>query len=184
MREYWALRLSLGILLATFLGGCGSGNGPKAAAPAGEAPRKAASVLKVSRDNPCSVLFPAEVEEILGLRSDMREVVDEVTCHYHFEPASANQPKPARDETFIEVKIYWTGGRMAVTAARMAGKLLGSGSSGFEKLPGIGDEAWVAPLAAWLAFSKGDVGVEIDMRMMPGEKEKAVRLARLIASRL
>ena len=184
MREYWALRLSLGILLAAFLGGCGGGNGRKAASPAGEAPGKAASVVKVSRDNPCSVLFPTEVAEILGVPSQMREIVDEVTCHYHFEPVSANQPKSARDESFIEVKIHWTDGRMAVAAVRMAGRLLGSGSSGFERLPGIGDEAWVAPLAAWLAFSKGDVGVEIDMRMMPGEKEKAVRLARLIASRL
>jgi len=52
------------------------------------------------------------------------------------------------------------------------------------KLPGIGDEAWAAPMASYLAFSKGDVGVEIDMRMMPGESEKAIRLARLIASRL
>jgi len=129
-------------------------------------------------------MFPSEVAEILGVPSEMREVVDEVTCHYHFEPASTGQPKPARDENFIEVKIHWTDGRMAVTAARMAGKLLGSGSSGFEKLPGIGDEAWMSPMAAWLAFSKGDVGVEIDMRMMPGEKEKAVRLARLIAGRL
>ena len=184
MRENRVFQLSLGILLAAVLGGCGSGNGRKAALPAGEAPGKTAPALKVSRDNPCSVMFPTEVEEILGVPSRMREVVDEVTCHYLFEPAGANQPKPARDEHFIEVKIYWTGGRTAVTAARMAANLLGSGSSGFEKLPGIGDEAWVAPMGAWLAFSKGDVGVEIDMRMMPGEKDKAVRLARLIASRV
>jgi hypothetical protein len=114
----------------------------------------------------------------------MREVMDEATCHYHFTPASGSKPSSSRDETFIEVKIHWTEGRTAVTAARMAGKLLGGGSSGFEKLPGIGDEAWASPMAAYLAFSKGDVGVEIDMRMLPGEREKAIRLARLIASRL
>ena len=184
MTQHWAFKLILGILLTTALGGCGGGNGQKAASPAGEAPGKGAPVLKVSRENPCSVMFPSEVAEILGVPSQMREIVDEVTCHYHFEPAGANQPKPARDEHFIEVKIHWTDGRTAVTAARLAGRLLGGGSSGFEKLPGIGDEAWMAPMAAWLAFSKGDVGVEIDMRMMPGEKEKAVRLARLIASRV
>jgi hypothetical protein len=33
-------------------------------------------------------------------------------------------------------------------------------------------------------FAQADVGVEIDMRMLPGEKEKAVRLAKLIASRI
>jgi len=184
MGQYWVFRSSFGILLAVVLSGCGGGSGSKASSPVGETPGKAASAVKVSRDNPCSVMFPTEVEEILGLPSKMREVVDEVTCHYHFEPATGKQPKSTRDETFIEVKIHWTNGRMAVTAVRMAGKLLGSGSSGFEKLPGIGDEAWAAPMASYLAFSKGDVGVEIDMRMMPGEKEKAIRLARLIASRL
>ena len=172
------------MLPVVILCGCGGGSGQKAATPAAESQGKTASAIKVSRDNPCSVMFPKEVEEILGLPSQMREVVDEVTCHYHFTPANNSQPSSSQAETFIEVKIHWTDGRMAVAAVRMAGKLLGSGSSGFEKLPGIGDEAWVAPLAAWLAFSKGDVGVEIDMRMMPGEKEKAVRLARLIASRL
>ena len=184
MRQYWVSELSSGILLALVLSGCGGGTGSKASAPAGETPGKATSVVKVSRDNPCSVLFPSEVAEILGVPSEMREVVDEATCHYHFKPATDNQPKSPGDETFIEVKIHWTDGRMAVTAVRMAGKLMGSASSGFEKLPGIGDEAWAAPMASYLAFSKGDVGVEIDMRMLPGEKERAIRIARLIASRL
>ena len=129
-------------------------------------------------------MYPSEVEEILGHKSELREVVDDVTCHFHFEPPEGGQPSPSQGETFIEVKVHWTDGRMAVMATRMAGKLLGGDSSGFEKLSGVGDEAWVAPMAAYLAFSKGDVGVEIDMRMLPGEKDKAVRLARLIASRL
>lgn len=184
MTQYWGVRLSQRILLAMVLAGCGSGSGQKAAAPAAEAPGKAAPAIKVSRENPCSVMFPTEVAEILGVPSKLREIVDEATCHYHFEPAGADQAKPSKDEHFIEVKIHWTDGRTAVAAARLAGRLLGGGSSGFEKLPGIGEEAWMAPMAAWLAFSKGNVGVEIDMRMMPGEKEKAVRLARLIASRV
>ena len=184
MRRDLVFRLGSGIALAVVLGGCGGGNGGKATSTAGEATGKAASAIKVSRDNPCSVMFPSEVAEILGVPSGMREVVDEVTCHYHFEPAAGSQAKSPGDETFIEVKVHWTDGRTAVAAVRMAGKLLGSGSGGFEKLPGIGDEAWAAPMASYLAFSKGEVGVEIDMRMMPGEKETAIRLARLIASRL
>ena len=82
------------------------------------------------------------------------------------------------------MKIHWTDGRTAITAARLAGKLLDPGAGAFEKLSGIGDEAWLAPFASYLAFSKGPVGVEIDMRMMPGEKEKAIHLAQRIASRL
>ena len=161
------------VMIAVMLVGCGGSEqkpGPSA---------RAAAAVKVSRDNPCSVMHPAEVGKILGVPSEMREVMDEVTCRFHFK-----QPGAGKEETFIEVKVHWTDGRMAVTAARLAGRLLGGSSSGFEKLPGIGDEAWLAPMASYLSFSKGDVGVEIDMRMMPGEKEKAVGLARLIASRL
>ena len=164
--------------------GCGGSDEGKGTPPASTAPGTSAKALKVSRDNPCSVLFPSEVAEILGVPSKMREVVDEVTCHYHFEPPRTDRPKAAGEETFIEVKMHWTDGKTAVLATRMAGQMLGGGSSGFEKLSGVGDEAWMAPLAAYLAFSKGDVGVEIDMRMMPGEKDKAIRLAQLIASRV
>jgi len=184
MKPHWAFRLSIGFGLAMVLGGCGGGDGHKAATPASESPGKAAGAVKVSRDNPCSVLFPSEVQEILGLPSELREVVDEVTCHYHFKPADTGHPKASQEETFIEVKVHWTDGRTAVMATRMAGKLLGGDSSGFEKLQGIGDEAWIAPMASYLSFSKGDVGVEIDMRMLPGEREKTIRLARLIASRV
>lgn len=171
-----------------FLTACGVSNAPQATSSTSEKPPQndagqKASAVKVSRDNPCSVLFPTEVGEILGAKSQMREVMDEATCRYHFEPSS--KPKTeAGEETFIEVKVHWKDGREAVTAARLAGRLLGGSSSGFEKLSGTGDEAWLAPMAAYLWFSKGDVGVEIDMRMMPGEKDKAVRLARLIASRI
>lgn len=139
--------------------------------------------VKVSRDNPCSIMFPTEVGDIFGAKAHMREVVDEVTCRYHFEP-DAKTKKSSDGETFVEVKVHWKDGRMAVTATRLAGRLLGGASSGFEKLSGIGDEAWLAPMASYLAFAKGDVGVEIDMRLVPGDKEKAVRLAKLIASRV
>ena len=54
----------------------------------------------------------------------------------------------------------------------------------FEKLPGIGDEAWLGPMASTLVFSKGDVGVELDLRMLPKGRERGIRIAKLIASRL
>jgi hypothetical protein len=170
-------------MLVAILAGCGSGSEPASPSAAAESPRQTAPALKVSRDNPCSVMLPTEVEKILGVPSQMREIMDEVTCRYHLESAGG-KPKSARDETFIEVKIHWTEGRTAVTAARLAQRLLGGSLSGFEKLSGIGDEAWLAPMASFLTFSKGDVGIEIDMRMMSGEKEKAIRLAKLIASRV
>jgi hypothetical protein len=158
------------------LGGCSDGNSQtEKPPPAGKAAAKTAAV-NVSRDNPCSVMFPTEVGEILGTPSEMREIMDAETCRFHFEPATERQPKPTRDETFIEVKVHWTDGRTAVGA--------GAAGSGSEKVTAIGDEAWWKPQISYLAFIKGDSSVEIDMQMMPGEKEKAVRLAQLIASRL
>ncbi len=65
----------------------------------------------------------------------------------------------------------------------MAAQLFGS-DSGFEKLTGIGDEAWLGPMASILVFSKGDVGIELDLRMVPGGRNRGIRLARLIAGRL
>jgi hypothetical protein len=65
----------------------------------------------------------------------------------------------------------------------MASKLFG-GDAGFQKLQGIGDEAWLGPMASMLVFSKGKIGVEIDLRLIPDGKEKRIRLAKLIASRL
>jgi hypothetical protein len=79
--------------------------------------------------------------------------------------------------------MHWDDGPTAVTATRMASKLFG-GDAGFEKLSGIGDEAWLGPLASMLVFSKGKVGVEIDLRTVPDGREKGIRLAKLIASRL
>lgn len=181
MTRSWLTSCSV-LLLTMAFGGCGSGNEASPAART-EAQAKKTPAVTVSRDNPCSVMFPSEVSSILGRPSTLREVVDEITCRYHFEPAE-QRPADADQETFIEVKVHWTDGRTAITAARLAGKIMGGASGGFEKVPDLGDEAWLAPLASYLVFSRGDIGVEIDMRMLPGEKEKAVGLARLMAGRL
>ena len=107
-------------------------------------------VLKVSRDNRCSVMFPTEVGEIFGVRAEMRQVVDQVTCRYHMDPATTGEGK--RDETLVEVAIHWTGGT-AVTATRLAGRLLSGASRGFEKLTGMGDEGCMAPTASCFSLS-------------------------------
>lgn len=184
------------LLLVVVTAACGGGDNAagQAGAPsaaqgsaaqgATPAPGQTGNKVAVSKDNPCSVMLPNEVGDILGVPSKLREIMDEMTCRYHFEPPKSGAAVPTEGETFIEVTVHWTDGRVAAAATRLAGRALGGEASGFEKLSGIGDEAWLAPLASYLSFSKGDVGVEIDMRMMPGERDKAVRLAQLIAGRL
>lgn len=177
-----SIQIGACVLAVSVAAGCG-GRGEPASGEAGAA--QGAPAATVDRTNPCSLLSPSDVAEVLGLPSDMREIYDEVTCRYHVTPASAAPDAAPDEETFIEVKVHWTDGKTAVMATRMAGQLLGGGGeSGFERVPDLGDEAWMAPFASYLSFSKGDVGVEIDMRMLPGEREKAIRLARLMAGRL
>lgn len=184
MTKYRILAFGCGLLLVVAATKCGGSDDQQQAQSSQSTPASQTAEVKVSRDNPCSVLFPTEVGEILGVESTLREIMDEATCRFHFEPGASGATTSEEGETFVEVKVHWTDGPAAVMAARMAGKLLGGESSGFEKLEGVGDEAWLAPMASYLTFSKGDVGVEMDMRMIPGEKEKAIRLAKLIASRL
>lgn len=134
-------------------------------------------VVVVKKDNPCSVLHPLEVEGILGVPITMREIVDETTCHFDYDKPAPGGPG------FLEIKVYFEDGRTVIASTRMATKLLGS-DSGFEKLAGIGDEAWLGPLASTLVFVKGKAGVEIDLRLVPNGREKGIRLAKLIAQRL
>lgn len=146
------------------------------AAPAASQSGRSPAVV-VKKDNPCSVLHPAEVARILGTPIEMREVVDEVTCHFDYV-----RPEPG-GPPYFELKVYFEDGKTAVMATRMASKLLG-GDAGFEKLAGIGDEAWLGPLASTLVFLKGNVGVELDLRMVPDGRDKGIQLAKLIAQRL
>jgi hypothetical protein len=183
MTKQRIFQLGLGAFFAVAASHCGGSGGQQAETPQSK-PASQTAEAKVSRDNPCSILLPNEVGEILGVKSEMREIMDEVTCRFHFEPGTSGATKSEDGETFVEVKVHWTDGRTAILATRTAGQLLGGDASGFEKVEGIGDEAWMAPMASYLAFSKGDVGVEMDMRMFPGEKEKTIRLAKLIASRV
>ncbi len=172
-----------------------------------------AAAVKVRQDNPCSVLLPQEVEEIFGGMVVMREVVDEVTCDFPFEAgpksqspssakAAAEVQKGAHAEeqkagemaktmatgmaggkSHLTLKIYWKKGRTTIMATRLAAQLLGPDAK-FEQLPGIGDEAWLGPMASTLVFVKGDVGVELDLRTVPNAREPGIRLAKLIAGRL
>lgn len=143
-----------------------------------------APVAAFKKGNPCSVLLPTEVGQILGVPITMREIVDESTCSFPFDaPAPAKNPLAGGGDPQLVITIHWDDGPTAVAATRMTSKLFG-GDAGFEKLQGIGDEAWLGPLASMLVFSKGKIGVEIDLRLIPDGKEKGIRLAKLIASRL
>ncbi len=183
---YSLSKIAPGLLIVALavLASCTSSEHPASEiSPAEPADQATAEVLKefpVTRGNPCSVLFPNEVGEIVGAKMSMREVVDEVTCHYIFdEPESGSGA-----ERFVEIRVHWEDGQAVILAARGAAALISSEMKAFEKLPGIGDEAYMGPMDSLLLFRKGDVGVEIDLRMIPNGHETGVKLANLIASRI
>ena len=182
----------VGTAAAIVLCGCGGGDGARAtsmapvasAAPADAPQAGRAPVAAFRKGNPCSVLLPNEVGQILGVPIALREIVDDSTCAFPFDVAAAKSgAAPAGDPPQLTITVHWDDGPTAVTATRMASKLFG-GDAGFEKLSGIGDEAWLGPLASMLVFSKGKMGIEIDLRMIQDGREKGIRLAKLIASRL
>ncbi len=169
--------LLAGLVLASGAMGQAAGKNAAKAAPAKAGAKAAPIKVVVKRDNPCSVLLPNEVGQILGRPITMREVVDDVTCHFDYNDAKKGEPP------YFEMKVHFKDGRTVVATTRMAGKLMGP-DAGFEKLSGIGDEAWMAPFGALLVFRKGDAGVELDLRMVPKARERGTTLAKLVAARL
>ena len=59
-----------------------------------------------------------------------------------------------------------------------------SGTDTFTTVPGVGDEAYLAPMNSSLLMRKGDVMVNIDMRVADLNAEAAKAMARKIAGRL
>src|SRR5262245_61459135 len=113
MRQIWIFLLTLEIMI---LVGCG-GN----ATPAEQTTAKADQTVHVDRKNPCSLILPAEIAEIFVVEAGLREIVDETTCHYHFEKVDGTQLKSEGGESFIRVQIHWTDGKAAVMTQRLAG---------------------------------------------------------------
>ena len=53
-----------------------------------------------------------------------------------------------------------------------------------EDLAGIGDDALMGPMDSFLAFTKGQTEVQIDLTQVPKGRDKGVAIARTIAPRL
>ncbi|OFV98332.1 MAG: hypothetical protein A3F68_04275 [Acidobacteria bacterium RIFCSPLOWO2_12_FULL_54_10] len=194
--------------LSLWMFGCQGGGSDESANSSTSSPKSNVSAPDVSKDNPCTLLTPQQVVEAVGLQPVMREIVDEVTCSYEFAetadtqmPSAEAQTKSEQEEAEAMAKdfavgasggtpkfsytIHWEDGQIVIAATRMANQMLGSEmENAFIKLEGIGDEAWLGPLASTLVLRKGDIAVEMDLRLLPQGKERGPRLAKAIADRL
>ena len=122
----------------------------------------------------CSLVTKEEVGEALGT------TVSEAsggTSHYQYTLSSGN-------DQALGVQVTWQGGALALKIAGMAFKGVAGGAGGFQSVEGIGDEAYVGPMGSALMFRKGDVMVNLDLRMAGNNVEAAKAIAQKIASKL
>jgi hypothetical protein len=85
---------------------------------------------------------------------------------------------------YLAVRVSWESARqgMSVLKVTIAGNSAGVQTT--ENLQGIGDQAFMGPMDTFLAFVKGETGVQIDLSQIPKGRDKGVAIARTIAPRL
>jgi hypothetical protein len=95
-------------------------------------------------------------------------------CVYHFGPGG--------DQRFA-IDYTWEGGAMTFKLSHAAMKSV-AGMETFTPLQGIGDEAYVEPMGSGLLMRKGDVMVNLDLRVSGVSVDAAKTMATKIADRL
>ncbi len=130
---------------------------------------RAAAVREV-----CTLATKEEVGEAFG--TTVSEASGGTThCRYTLSGGS-NQA--------LSVQVTWQGGAVAMKIAGMAMKSVAGGVGGFQPATGIGDEAYAGPMGSMLMFRKGDVMVNLDLRLAGNNLDAAKAIAQKIAARL
>jgi hypothetical protein len=122
----------------------------------------------------CSLVTKEEVGEALG--TTISEATGGTSSCQYTAAAGNNQA--------LGVVVTWQGGAMAMKFAGMAFKGVSGGAAAFQPVAGIGDEAYVGPMGSTLMFRKGDVMVNLDLRMVGNNVDAAKVIAQKIAARL
>ena len=125
------------------------------------------------KKDPC-MLSASEVTAILHQPVEAPEPRGDMACVYRFGHGGNRQ---------LDVEFTWTGGAMAMRLGHAALKQI-SGMETFTAVPGIGDEAYIAPGGSAFMMRKGDVMVNIDLRVNTVGLPAAEQIASKIASRL
>ena len=125
------------------------------------------------KKDPC-LLSAAEVSAILHEPVDPPESRGDMACVYRFGHGGNRQ---------LDVEFTWSGGAMAMKLAHGALKAI-SGMETFSAVAGIGDEAYIAPGGSAFMMRKGDVMVNIDLRVNTVGLRAAEQIASKIAMRL
>lgn len=84
----------------------------------------------------------------------------------------------------LAVQVTWEGGTLAMKLGHGAMKSITAGMDTFTPLAGVGDEAYIEPMGSGVMMRKGDVMVNIDLRMANQNAEAGKQIAAHIAGRL
>jgi hypothetical protein len=125
------------------------------------------------RREPC-LLSSTEVGAILGEPVEAGESRGTMGCEYRYGHGGNRR---------LNVEFTWQGGAMTMKFAHGAMKHI-SGMETFTAVPGIGDEAYIAPGGSAFVMRKGDVMVNIDLRASGVSVDAAEKIAAKIADRL
>jgi hypothetical protein len=82
------------------------------------------------------------------------------------------------------VDVTWEGGTLAMKLSHGALKSIAGGMDTFTAIPGVGDEAYVEPMGSGIMMRKGDVMVNIDLRMAGQNADAGKQIAAIVAGRL
>ena len=133
---------------------------------------KTDSTPYTGRRDPC-LLSSSEVGAILGEPVEAGESRGDTTCEYRYGSGGNKR---------LDVGFTWTGGAMATKFAHGVQNI--PGMETFKSVPGVGDEAYLAPGGSGLMMRKGDVMVNIDLRASGVSVNAAEKIAAKIADRL
>jgi len=84
----------------------------------------------------------------------------------------------------MAIHVTWEGGTLALKLSHGALKSITGGMDTFTSLPGVGDEAYIEPMGSGVMMRKGDVMVNIDLRMAGQNADAGKQIAAIVAGRL
>src|SRR5579864_4170550 len=84
----------------------------------------------------------------------------------------------------MAIHVTWEGGTLALKLSHGALKSITGGMDTFTSLPGVGDEAYIEPMGSGVMMRKGDVMVNIDLRMAGQNADAGKQIASIVAGRL
>jgi hypothetical protein len=124
--------------------------------------------------NPCLV-SASEVAAIVGEPVEAAVSRGTAACEYRFSSGSNRS---------MNVQFTWQGGAMTMKFAHGAMQHISAGIDTFTAVPNIGDEAYIEPGGSGLMMRKGDVMVNMDLRVSGVSVDAAEKIASKIADRL